>query len=244
MPLDIQKSIQIIKDFKPLEIPTFTDGNQDTFDYMVCNLYHRVCQAIKSFVVLFENERFYDSFIIAGHCLETCAILSYIKDNPAYELCREKYNKYFASATLGRLKYNLDLSYNLEKEIAWQAFVSLLKLFYPVGKYIVKEKEKEQYEEIIKKINCRLGLNKEKIEILSKHFLPTRVNEYIKTFVKNTAYFDGEQFSKFYKKYCDVKHGNMITPGSSFEHNSFEYFSEDGIMLILGIMYYLKDFKL
>ena len=27
------------------------------------------------------------------------------------------------------------------------------------------------------------------------------------------------------------------------EKNSFEYFSEDGIMLILGIMYYLKDFK-
>ena len=78
---------------------------------------------------------------------------------------------------------------------------------------------------------------------MSKHFIPIRVNEYIKTFVKNTAYFDGEQFNKFYKKYCDVKHSNMMTPGTSFEVNTFEYFAEDGIMLVLGIMYYLKDFN-
>ena len=43
MALDIQKSLQTIKNFKPLKIPDFTDGNQDTFDYMICNLYHRVC---------------------------------------------------------------------------------------------------------------------------------------------------------------------------------------------------------
>ncbi len=243
MPLDIQKSLQIIKDFKSLKIPAFADGNQDPFDYMICNLYHRVYEAIKSYVVLFENERYYDSFIIAGHCLETCAILSYIKDNPTSEVCRERYNKYFATSTLGRLKACLGLEDNLEKEIAWQAFVSLLKLFYPVGKYIVKEKDKGQYEEIIKQINYRLGLNKEKIEILSNHFVSIRVSEYMKAFVKNTSYFDGEQFNKFYKKYCDVKHSNMMTPGASFEVNTFEYFAEDGIMLILGIMYYLKDFK-
>ena len=129
MPLDIQKSLQIVKDFKPLEIPAFTDGNKDTFDYMVCNLYHRVCQAIKSFIVLFENGRYYDSFIIAGHCLETCAILSYIKNNPTPELCKERYNKYFASATLGKLIACLKLTDTLEEEIFWQAFVSLLRFF-------------------------------------------------------------------------------------------------------------------
>ena len=243
MEIDIEKSIRIIKNFKPLEIPEFIDGNEDTFEYMIWNLYHRVYEAIKSFIVLIENKKYYDSFIIAGHCLETCAILSYITDNTTDEICRERYNKYFASATLGRLKACLGLEDTLEKEIAWQAFVSLLQLFYPVGKYIVKEKEKEQYEEIIRQINYRLGLNKDKITILSKHFLPIKVNEYIKTFVKNTAYFDGEQFNKFYKKYCDVKHSNMMTPGASFEINTCEYFAEDGIMLILGIMYYLKDFK-
>ena len=241
--IDIQKSLQIIKDFKPFETPIFNDGNEDAFRYILWNLYFRVSEAIKSYVVLFENERYYDSFIIAGHCLETCAILSYIKDNPTPELCRERYNKYFASATIGRLKACLGLEDNLEKEIAWQAYVSLLKLFYPVGKYIVKEKDKEKYEEIIKQINYRLGLNKEKIEILGKHFVSIKVNEYMKAFIKNTAYFDGEQFNKFYKKYCDVKHSNMITPGASFEINTFEYFAEDGIMLLLGIIYYLKDFK-
>lgn len=245
MALNIQKSIQIIKDFKPLEIPAFNDGNEDAFRYIVWNLYHRVCEAIKSFVVLFENGRYYDSFIIEGHCLETCAILSYINDNPTPELCRERYNKYFASALIERLKYNLGLSDNLDTELAKKVFIDLLKLFYPVGINIVKKKElaKEQHEEAINKINSKLATNKERINVLKDYYSKVRVNDYIKSLIKNTSHFGGEQFDKYYQKYCDVKHGNMMTPGSSFEHNSFDCFAEDGIMLILGIMYYLKNFK-
>lgn len=245
MTIDIQKSIQIIKGFKPLKIPVFNDRSENPFNYIVWNLYNRVCEAIKSFVVLFENERYYDSFIIAGHCLETCAILSYIKDNPTHELCKGKYNKYIASATLGRLIACLKLTDNLETELSWQAFVSLLKFFYPVGMNIIAKKEqaKENHEEVIKQLNSRLGLNKNKIDILKKYYSPIRVREYINTLIKNTTYFDGKQFDIYYQTYCDIKHSNMITPGTSFEHNQFDNFAEYGIFLILGIMYYLKDFK-
>ena len=245
MGIDIQKSIQIIKDFKPLETPVFNDGNEDAFRYVVWNLYHRECEAIKSYMVLFENGRYYDSFIIAGYFLETCAILSYIKDNPTEELCRERYNKYFASAIFGRLIACLKLTDNLETEISWQVFVSLLKIFYSVGVNIITKKEqaKEKHEEAIRQINYRLGLNKDKISILKRYYLQIRVREYINAFVKNTAYFDGEKFDLYYQKYCNIKHSNMVTPGASFECNQFDNFAEYVIFLILGIMYYVRYFK-
>ena len=241
MPLDIQKTLQIIKDFKPLEIPAFADGNQDTFDYMICNLYHRVCEAIKSFIVLFENERYYDSFIIAGHCLEICAILSYIKDAPTDEICRKRYNKYLASSVFGRLKYNLELRDNLETESSWNAVKSLLDIFKTVDTSIVRYNKNR--EEAIKQLNNREGLNRDKIRVLNEYYSKVKVREYINAFIKSTSSFGGEEFNRFYEKYCNIKHGNMMTPGASFEHNPFDCFAEDGIMLILGIMYYLKDFK-
>lgn len=153
MDLDISKSLQIIKDFKPLETPTF-DGNENSFRYIIWNLYHRVYEASKSYTILFENKKYYDSFIIAGHILETCATLSYIKDNPTIDLCREKYNKYLASSALGRLKATLEMTDNLETDISWQNFVNLLKIFYPVAINIIKKKEqaKEKHEEAIKQI--------------------------------------------------------------------------------------------
>ena len=241
MDIDIQKKFQSIKGFKPLEIPTFNDGNEDAFRYIVWNLYYRVCEAIKSFIILFENERYYDAFIIAGHCLETCAILSYIKDNPTPELCRDRYNKYLASATLESLKYNLALRKNLEKEIAWKAFVSLLDIFKTVDINIVRRNQNR--EEAIKLLYYREGLNKDKIKILKDYYYHIKVDNYIQILIKNTAYFGGEEFDRFYEKYCNIKHSNMIIPEASFEHNSLDYLSEKEIMLILGIMYYLKDFK-
>lgn len=241
MMIDIQMSFKKIKDFKSLEIPIFNDKNEDAFRYVVWNLYHRVSEAIKSFIILFENKRYYDSFIIAGHCLETCAILSYIKDNPTYELCRERYNKYLASATLECLKYDLAQRKNLEEEITWQAYVSLLNIFKTVDINIIKKNQ--DHEEAINLLYSREGLNKDKIKILKDYYYHVKVDNYIQILIKNTAYFGGEDFDRCYEKYCNIKHSNMIIPGASFETNSFEYFAEEGIMLILGIMYYLKDFK-
>ena len=240
MNFDIQKSLQIIKEFKPLETTSF-DGKEDALNYICYNLYNRSCEAIKSFVILFENKRYYDAFIIAGHCLETCAILSYIKDNSTPELYRERYNKYLASATLDRLKYNLALSENLETELAWANFVGLLKTFYPVGMTIIRSNK--NHEEAIEKLKYRAGINKDKIKILKEYYHKIKIEDYIKMLIEKTSYFGGEEFNRFYKKYCDIKHSNMMTPGASFEHNIFEDFAEDGIMLILGIMCYLKKFK-
>ena len=110
---------------------------------------------------------------------------------------------------------------------------------------IIKEKEqaKEKHKEIIKQINSKLGLNKDKINILKNNYSPISVRKYINTLIENTSYFEGKYFDLHYQTYCDIKHSNMITPGTSFEHNQFNTFAKHGVYLILGIMHYLNDFK-
>lgn len=75
----IEGKLQIIRDFSP-NIKLRFEVNNDMILFTKWNLYERVCQSIKSFIVLHDNKRFYDAYIIAGHTLETCATLSYIKD--------------------------------------------------------------------------------------------------------------------------------------------------------------------
>lgn len=113
-----EERVKIIKGFVPLETPVFNDGDEDTLRFNVWGLYYRICEAIKSYIVLYEANRIFDAFIIAGHALETCAILSYIKDNPTEEQQKEKYNLYFASILIGQITANLELSDNLEQDIA------------------------------------------------------------------------------------------------------------------------------
>lgn len=239
--------LRIIKEFKPLDKPLFK-GNEDSLYGVIWSLYFRVCDAFKSFCTLFENKQYYDAFIIAGHTLETCAILSYIKDGKTEEDRKTNYNKYLASSALGRLKACLELEENLEHEISWQLFVVLLKIFYPVGAHIVKNKDnpKEKHEEAIKLINYRKGPNQEKVGLLNKYYAPVKTTEYIKEFRKNLPFDDKDDFNYFYSKYCSYKHSNMLTPGASFENSDEVDYFDNVLNLILGIIVYLQssDFSL
>ena len=232
--------IKIIKNYKKLPTPQFNDGNEDAYRFNVWNLYDRIYEAIKSFVILYENQRYCDAFIIAGQALETCAILSYIKDYDDEDTRREHYNKYFASITLGRMIANLELAKNLEKDIAWVAFACVLRLFYPFGKCIIKEHK--DYEKIIKKINYRKGPNSEKIGLLNKNFKPVSVSEYIQTLSDNWDNKDDGQFRRYYTKYCNMKHSNVLTPGL-LKENIGEDTIDDMLYLVLGIMTYLDTSK-
>lgn len=239
-----EERVRIIKGFEPLEPPVFNDGNEDTFRFNVWGLYYRVCEAIKSYIVLYETNIIFDALIIAGHALETCAMLSYIKDNSREEAKREKYNSYFAGMIFNRIFANLEISQTLEDDISWMCYSHLLKMFYTVGKTIVSKNK--DYEEVIKKINYRKGPNKEKMALFKKSFSPIKVSEYIETFSNNISNIDDGIFKFFYGKYCSFKHGNMLTPGASFEP---EYKYEDdlkgySLSLICILVYYLDTSKL
>lgn len=239
-----EERVRIIKGFAPLEQPIFNNADEDTFRFNMWGLYHRVCEAIKSYVVLYEANRIFDAFIIAGHALETCAILSYIKDNPTEEQKKEKYNLYFASILVGQITANLELSDNLEQDISWQSFCLLLQMFYPIGKNILNKNK--DYKDVIKQINCRKGPNKEKIGLFRKCFTPLKVSQYIKSFSNNISNIDDGQFQFFYTKYCSFKHSNMLTPGASFEpeYKYEESLKEYSLTLICELVHYLNTSKL
>ena len=237
----IADKIKIIRDFKPVEPPVFS-GNEDAMGFVIWNLYSRVCGAIKSFLALLDNRCYYDAFIIAGHALETCAILSYIKDNSNEAEQREYYNKYLARSSVGRLIANLEMSPTLEKDISWLAYEILLKMLYPVGSSIIKDSKnaKDKHEEVIKKINYRLGSNEEKIKLLKKYYESPRIEEYITKFSDNMGNIDDGQFAMYYTKYCNYKHSNMLTPGArdgDISEEEIDWF----ILLLLGIVTYLRD---
>lgn len=235
-----EERIKIIKNFKPHPFPSFEDGNEDAYRFTVWQLYGRVCEAIKAFAILLEKDCICDAFIIAGHALETSAILSYIKDCSTSEQSKENYNKYLASITIERILANLDITNNLNDPISLIVFSNLLKIFYPAGKTILKKNK--DYDNVITQINSAKTTIKEKIGILNKSFSPIKPSEYIKTLSDNFDNKDDGQFKRYYTKYCGYKHSNILTPGVSFEDFKKANIN-DLLYLVLGIMTYLETSK-
>lgn len=238
IPWNIEGKTKIIKNFVPVAKPEFK--NEDAIGYIIWNLYNRVSNGMKSFATLIDNKCYYDAFIIAGHMLETCAILSYIKDNDTEEEQKENYNKYLARSAVGRMIANLEMATNLHRDLDWIVFETILKILYPIGSSIIKDQKnpKEKHEEVTQKINYRLGTNEEKIKLLKKHYEPPHIEEYIKAFSDNRGNTDDGQFARWYTKYCNYKHSNMLAPGAlagDINDDEVNYFLD----LVLIILVYL-----
>jgi len=217
--LTIDSKIKIIRDFRPVAQPHFK--NEDAIGYIIWGLYNRIFDAIKSVVVLLDNGRYYDAFLIAGHALETCAVLSYIKDNDTEMKQLKNYNKYVARSAVGSLLAILDTGEsNLAIDYEWNAYVAMLCIFFPVGASIIKDKKTdgksaaERHEAIIKVINSRRGTNAEKSKILRDSYQRPIPQDYITSFSKRFDNIDDGEFSRFYMKYCEFKHSNMLSPGA------------------------------
>lgn len=234
--------LQLLRDFFPEPMPKFDDST-DIFEYTKWHLYDRVCDGIKSFLVLLDKKQIYDAFIIAGHVMETCAMLSYIKDGKTEEERLNNYHKYAARAFAGIMLETLKTSDNLEKDTAWNAYAAMLKLFYPVGINIIKDSKnpKQKHENIIKQINCRLGANAEKIKLIEKNYEHPNIEEYVRTFSKNIDDVDEQRFERFYLKYCDFKHTNVL---ACLERQIFDFQIERVITVLVIIVTYLSMAKL
>lgn len=240
--------LKCIKLFKREYLPQF-DGTEEIYKFIVWNLYDRVCEAIKSVIVLCENQSFFDAFLIAGHALETCSILSYIKDNPTEESRKLNYEKYSARCEAGVLIFILSLDSNLIKESSWNAYASALKIFYSYGETIIRKEKKEtisskeKHDSVIKILNNRLGLNVEKIKIIKENYIQPDPGGYIKSFSKRLNDIDDGLFNHFYGKYCAFKHGNLFSVGAVAEN-----MNDDIVHLMLDIIYgitiYLDKCKL
>jgi hypothetical protein len=242
--LEIDKKIKIISEFVPMAKPRFK-GDEVATRYIIWNLYNRVCDAIKSFVILLNNQRYYDAFIIAGHALETCSVLSYIKDHDTEAAQTERYNKYMAHSALGRLIAILEMSVSLEGNCARDAYAVMLKIFHPVGASVIKDTKniKEKHKEAIEKLNSREGSNIEKVKLLRKYYDFSHIREYLITFSDNLGNIDNGAFDLYYTKYCNYKHSNMLAPGAlagDLDSEEIDWF----LNLVLGLIMYLDKSKL
>jgi len=207
--------MRAIHEFVPVAEPQFV-GTEEALPYIIWLLYKRTCDALKSFIILAENKCYYDAFIIAGHALETCAVLSYIKDHQDKETQQENYKKYMARSAVGRLIAILEMNDNLNEDIAWETYKVMLGQLHPFGATIIKDQKntKEKHQEAIEKIKFREGPNSEKIKLLQKYYDKPNIKEYITVFSNNMNNVDKGDFYFYYTKYCSHKHSNMMTPGA------------------------------
>ncbi len=146
------RDLAIIKAFVPEKIPNFV-GIEPMFDFVKWNLYDRIANGLKSFGLLCDNRRFYDTFLVAGNVLETCAVLSYIKDKKTEKERLDNLNKYLARSSAGQMIKVLLWDEDLHKDSAWNAYVADLKIFAPIGDCIIKKlkngkTDKENHQDI------------------------------------------------------------------------------------------------
>ena len=142
---------------------------------------------------------------------------------------------------------NLINSYLNNQENIYTVDDAVLKLFYPVGhRIIIKPKgitAKAHHENIIKQINDRLGESQEKIRLITNNYNRPDPEGYIKSFSKRIKKMDDGFFEKSYKKYCDFKHLNFVSPGTlteNIDEFTIDWFA-DLMTLIVG---YLQKYKL
>ena len=215
------KDLVIIKAFVPEKIPDFV-GTELIFDFVRWNLYERIASGLKSFCLLCDNRRFYDAFLIAGNVLEVCAVLSYIKDKKTEKERLENLNKYLARSSAGQLLRTLSWADDLSKDIVWNAYESGLKLFAPVGEYIIKnlrngKTDKENHSDILDKLKYRDGSNADKKLLINSNYVRPDPQGYVRAFSKTFDKLDNGKFEIMYDKYCDFKHVNIMSNGVAAE---------------------------
>jgi len=243
----VLKDLVIIKSFSPEKIPDFS-GTESISDFFKWNLYDRVAAGLKSFVLLCDNMRFYDAFLIAGNVLETCAVLSYIKDKKTEKERLDNLNKYLARSAAGQLIRILSWDVNLQNDLSWESYVSELKLFAPVGVNIIKKikngkTDAENHQEILDKLKYREGNNVDKKKLIYSNYKRPDPQGYVRAFSKTFYKLDNGNFERMYDKYCDFKHINIMSYGVAVETMK-ETVIDWAIELMTGIVLYLQRYGL
>lgn len=241
------KDLIIIKAFVPEKIPCFV-GTEPMIDFVKWNLYERITSGLKSFDILCDNKRFYDAFLVAGNVLETCAVLSYIKDKQTEKERLNNLNKYLARSAAGQLIKILSWDDNLKRDISWNSYIAELKIFASVGASIIRKMKNgktdaENHQEILDKLKYREGNNSDKRALINSNYVRPDPQGYVRAFSKTFHKLDNGNFERMYEKYCDFKHVNIMSCGVAAESME-EYVIDWAIEIMAGIVLYLQRYGL
>lgn len=245
--MNVFRDLVIIKSFVPEKVPEFA-GTEPMGDFVKWNLYDRVASGLKSFVLLCDNRRFYDAFLVAGNVLETCAVLSYIKDKQTEKERLKNLNKYLARSAAGQLIKILSWDDDLREDCTWNSYVAELKIFAPIGACIIEKikngkNDAENHQEFLDKLKCREGNNADKKKLMNSNYKRPDPQGYVKAFSKTFHKLDNGNFEHIYDKYCDFKHINIMSCGVAAESME-EYIIDWAISVMAGIALYLQRYGL
>ncbi|MDR0803878.1 MAG: hypothetical protein LBO08_02200 [Rickettsiales bacterium] len=175
----------------------------------------RLNEAVKSYLLLVDNNYLADAILIAGHILETCSIISYIND------ANGNARKYVAKSTLRCLCDVLDYDIsNLQDEDIKAAFLEGVGVLEYNGYLAIKaDKERKKANATrIKFLKDPANSNADKKKCICNFYDLPIVEDYLRPFRKKIAERHAKddqkninldrQFVLFYATYCKVKHSN------------------------------------
>ena len=151
------------------------------------NLLHkRLNEARNAFLLLNDAKMYVDAALIAGHVLEVCATIYYIKSANNIEINARKYVARSAVSTIFSI-LEIDTS-NLENEIYKGLFEECVRYLEKTGSLILKGVGKDTDKEICNKkiiaqLRSKTSTNKEKRDLLKNSYEMPVISDILNCFV-------------------------------------------------------------
>lgn len=193
------------------------------------NLLHkRLSEARNAFLLLNDAKMYVDAALIAGHVLEVCATIYYIKFANDKEL---NARKYVAKSSVNTIYSILDIDKSDLKDDMYKGIFDecvgyLVETGHLILKYPPKKADKHKYNQnLISNLRSTDRTNQEKRKIVKENYEMPIVNDYLNCFLsgikqklrENTtekAESLSQAIKVFYFSYCGFKHaGPSIYPG-------------------------------
>lgn len=191
-------------------------------------LYKRLNEAKKAFLLLNDTKMYVDAALIAGHVLEVCATIYYIKFANDKEL---NARKYVAKSSVNTIFSILDIDQSDLKDDMYKGiFDECVDYLAETGHLILKcppkNTDKHKYNQnLISNLRSMDRTNQEKRKIVKENYEMPIVNDYLNCFLSGIKQKLRENTTEkaesliqaikvFYFSYCGFKHaGPLIYPG-------------------------------
>ena len=191
-------------------------------------LYKRLNEARNAFLLLNDTKMYVDAALIAGHVLEVCATIYYIKFANDKEL---NARKYVAKSSVNTIFSILDIDQSDLKDDMYKGiFDECVGYLAETGHLILKcppkNTDKHKYNQnLISNLRSMDRTNQEKRKIVKENYEMPIVNDYLNCFLSGIKQKLQENTTEkaesliqaikvFYFSYCGFKHaGPSIYPG-------------------------------
>lgn len=224
--MDNKAYLQYIRDYQ-IDINNVVSLNDTVPGLNLKLLNKRLHDAKEAFLYLHDNNLHMDSMLVAGHILEICSAIYYIK------FAKDKLlnaRLYVAKSTVQSLYDILEIDQSDLKDEQYKGAVyDFLDYLYDLGHLVLnpvnKEDKKLFNKSLVSKLRSNELNNSERIKQIKKYYEKPIVKKYIDNFIegaKEKAELNPNENVKkleeairlFYASYCRIKHASaLLYPG-------------------------------